>query len=351
MQLREAAGVLGVHYQTAYAWVRQGVLPARKTGRGYDVSDSDVSALAERRACGTAPRQEIRVRDWAAQADRLYAAIVTGDETQARHLFARLARGVPLADLCERVIAPALDRIGDEWAEGRVPIAAEHRASAICERLIAARTQQPHGRPRGVAVTATPPGERHALPALMATACLREDRWLVHHLSADLPVAEVTRLTVETGAGLVVLSATTAESARAARLAADEIMLSAPGVHVLTGQRGEPLSRLRQFARETVLGFVPLGKGRELVALFGQVSRGGPDDQARRALGGVIVHVGLGHVDRSPARDLERVRVAAGGAGGLAHQVELAGSLRPGEPAAGEVAVAAQAGPAGRGRA
>jgi excisionase family DNA binding protein len=29
MQLREAADVLGVHYQTAYSWVRQGVLPAR----------------------------------------------------------------------------------------------------------------------------------------------------------------------------------------------------------------------------------------------------------------------------------------------------------------------------------
>ena len=48
MQLREAAKVLGVHYQTAYAWVRQGVLPARKTGRGYEVSESDVSALAAR---------------------------------------------------------------------------------------------------------------------------------------------------------------------------------------------------------------------------------------------------------------------------------------------------------------
>ena len=63
MQLREAAEALGVHYQTAYAWVRQGTLPARKTGRGYEVSDADVSALAERRASGTAPRPEVRVRD------------------------------------------------------------------------------------------------------------------------------------------------------------------------------------------------------------------------------------------------------------------------------------------------
>src|SRR6266536_6689042 len=89
MQLRDAAEVLGVHYQTAYAWVRQGVLPARKTGRGYDVRESDVSALAARRASGAAPRPEIRVRDWPAQADRLHAAIMIGDETLARHVFAR----------------------------------------------------------------------------------------------------------------------------------------------------------------------------------------------------------------------------------------------------------------------
>ncbi|MDQ2813782.1 MAG: B12-binding domain-containing protein [Actinomycetota bacterium] len=252
MQLREAADVLGVHYQTAYGWVRQGVLPAVKTARGYEVSDGDVSALAERRASGTAPRPQIRVRDWTAQADRLHAAIVSGDETAARQVFARLARGVPIADLCERVVSPALDRISVDWVAGKVTIAVEHRATAICERLIAARARQPQGRPRGIAVTATPPGERHGLPALMATACLREDRWLVHHLAADLPVAEVTSLALDTGATLVVLSAATAEAAGLARQAAHEIRAAAPKLCVLTGGPGDPLTRLKELARATV---------------------------------------------------------------------------------------------------
>ena len=47
MELREAADALGVHYQTAYAWVRQGSLPARKRGRGYEVEDADVRAKIE----------------------------------------------------------------------------------------------------------------------------------------------------------------------------------------------------------------------------------------------------------------------------------------------------------------
>src|SRR5690348_733584 len=176
---------------------------------------------------------------------------MSGVETMARHVFARLARGVPLTDLCERVMAPALRRVGNEWAAGEVSIAAEHRASAICERLIAARTHQPQGRPRGVVVVTTPPGERHGLPALMATACLREDRWLVHHLAADLPVAEVTMLAREAGAGLVVLSSSTTEAVEAAGEAAAEITRSS-GLPVLAGHPGDTLSELRKLARATM---------------------------------------------------------------------------------------------------
>ena len=249
MQLRDAADTLGVHYQTVYTWVRQGTLPARKTPRGYEVGESDVRALAARRAAGREPPREVRVRDWAAPADRLYTTLVAGDETQARHDLGRLTEGVPLTDLCDRVIAPALHRIGSAWAAGELSIAAEHRATAICERLIASRAQQLRGRPRGTAVTATPPGERHALPGMMAAACLREDHWQVHHLAADLPVADVIQLAADTAADLVVLSSATAGAVRLARQEAREIRKHLPGVHVLAGRPGDTLGQLCELAK------------------------------------------------------------------------------------------------------
>jgi MerR family transcriptional regulator, light-induced transcriptional regulator len=254
MDLREAAGTLGVHYQTAYAWVRQGVLPARKVGRGYEISVADARELAARRRLGTQPSRPIHVRDWPAQSRRLLEALAAGDETLARQRLDRLAGGVPLIDLCAHVIGPALGRIGDDWAAGRISIAQEHRASAICERLISGHASQPGGRPRGVAVATTPPGERHGLPALMAAACLREDHWLVHHLSADLPVAEVTRLAAQVGAGLVVLSSVTTSAARRARGAAREITAALPGVTVLAGRPGDSLYDLRAMAAGLPLG-------------------------------------------------------------------------------------------------
>lgn len=249
MQLRDAALTLGVHYQTAYGWVREGILPARKTPHGYEVSDRDVAALAGRRASGAQPRREIRVRDWAAQADRLYGALVAGNETLARHAFARLTPAVPLSDLGDLVIAPALRRIGEDWAAGNMSPAVEHRATAICERLIASRAQQPQGRPRGTAVTATPPGERHALPALMAAATLREDRWRVHHLGADLPVTDITGLARATAADLIVLSPATDDATSRAEQASAEILASMPEVSVLTGHPGATLRELLAQAR------------------------------------------------------------------------------------------------------
>ena len=249
MHLRDAAQTLGVHYQTAYGWVRGGTLAARKTPHGYEVSESDVRALAERRASGSEPRREIRVRDWATQADVLYHALVAGEETRARHAFGRLSPGVPLSDLCDLVIGPALRRIGDEWSAGNASIAVEHRASAICERLIGSRAQQLQGRPRGTAVTATLPGEHHALPPLMAAACLRDDRWRVHHLGADLPVADLIEFTRATEADLVVVSSATAGAAGLMREVEREVLASLPDVSVLTGCQGATLRELLDRAR------------------------------------------------------------------------------------------------------
>ena len=248
MDLRGAAGALGVHYQTAYGWVREGLLPARKIGRGYQIRDEDVAAFAARRRLGQPPARPIRVRDWAAQAGRLYAALAGGEETLARRRLERLAGGVTITDLCDHLIAPALRRIGDDWAAGRVSIAQEHRAAAICERLICAFARQPGGRPRGIAVVTTPPGERHSLPALMAAVCLRGERWLVHHLAADLPADEVTRLAGEAGAGLVVLSAAMSQTARRAQDEARSIAARRPGMTVLAGRPGATLHDLLALA-------------------------------------------------------------------------------------------------------
>lgn len=248
ISLRDAAARLGVHYQTAYKWVRDGALPARKVGASYLIAEDDLTAFESARGAGRPAPEEIRVRDWAARAGLFTAALLAGDERTAAQVVTRLRDGgIPLLDLVERVITPALAQVGDGWAAGEVAVAAEHRASAICERVLADLSRPVPGRPRGTVVVATPPDERHALPALMAACVLREDRWRVHHLGADMPADDLADFAVGAAADLVVLSVTSPAGAAAATRAADA--LAARELTVLTGRPGASLRELLAQAR------------------------------------------------------------------------------------------------------
>jgi excisionase family DNA binding protein len=246
LDLTEAARELGVHYQTAYRWVREGALRAVKVGKSYRVQRRDLDRFVQRREQGTAPRP-IQVRDWGHQVDRLHEALGTGDERAAVELVDRLVHGgLSPVELCDELLAPVLGRIGDDWANGGFTVADEHRASGICERLLT-RLPTRRTRVRGTAVVGTPAGERHALPAHMASIALRYDGWRVHDLSTDLPAGELAAFLERERPDLLVLSTTMPgnRAATAARTAADAL-----GIPVLIGQAGRRLDELLVAARD-----------------------------------------------------------------------------------------------------
>jgi excisionase family DNA binding protein len=240
VDLTQAAHELGVHYQTAYGWVRRGTLRAVKVGKTYRVRRVDLERFSERRNAGRVPRP-IQVRDWEHQIERLAAALDTGDERAARTVVDRLVDGgISPVELCDELLAPVLRRIGDRWAAGVGTVADEHRASAICERLLA-RLPARRTRVRGTAAVGTPAREHHGLPALMAATALRWDGWRVHHLATDIPAADLAGFLDRERPDLLVLSTTMPDntSARAARRAAESL-----GIPVLIGQSGQRLADL-----------------------------------------------------------------------------------------------------------
>lgn len=240
LDLAEAARELGVHYQTIYGWVRNGTINATKIGKTYRIGRAELDQFALRRNNGRPPRP-IQVRDWNHQIERLATALDTGDERAARGIVDRLAEGgISPAELCDELLAPVLRQIGDRWAAGNATVADEHRASAICERLLA-RLPTRRTRVRGTVVVTTPAGEHHALPALMATTALRWDGWRVHHLASDIPPADLAAFLQRERPNLLVLSNTMPDdtATRAACHAAEQ-----HGIPVLTGRSGQRLADL-----------------------------------------------------------------------------------------------------------
>jgi excisionase family DNA binding protein len=240
VNLDSAAKVLGVHYQTAYRWVRMGVLPAAKVGSGYELLPEDVERLAEERRTQTS-RAPVGSPDWVKEQERLYDALAAALPDAAQLVVDDVLRaGATPVDVCEQLLAPILRWTGedDQLLPGQVAAAAE-----ICEEITGRLAAPPRGRPRGLAVTASPAGEAHRLPSLMATVALRGDRWRVHHLGADVPDEELRGFIAEASPDVVVLSLAVTEGPAAdaaARLASDV------AVPVVVGGPGRSLEELRQ---------------------------------------------------------------------------------------------------------
>ena len=212
LTLQEAADHLKVHYMTAYRWVRRGQLPAFKAGGRLRVRRRDIEQYLQAREVDVATQSpDGQQTDWRTHADRLFDLLMDGRSTDVSAMVNRIvADGAPAGDVYVHLLAPAMHRIGEEWAAGRISIAEEHRASAIVHTLLARLGElfRRRGPKAGTAVTLTPPGDRHALGVAMAADFLRGARFEVHHLGADVPLADVRTFLEAVPCDLVVVSIT-----------------------------------------------------------------------------------------------------------------------------------------------
>jgi excisionase family DNA binding protein len=238
-ELQEAADELGVHYQTAYRWVRSGRLPAQMVNGRYLVEPADIDRFRSERS---APRPPSRpsARRVERQAEALYEALVEGDEIAARTVATKLCdQGLSVVELIDRVLAPALRHIGNQWHAGTLSMAEEHRASAIVERILGEVSPNPRGRRRGTALAVASPGDEHTLPSTMAAVALRSANWRVHHLGGNLPTHEVVSFCGANPVDVVVISSTTSTTASDGEALADE--LRARGLPVVQGRPGRTI--------------------------------------------------------------------------------------------------------------
>jgi excisionase family DNA binding protein len=201
--LQEAADLLGVHYMTAYRYVRLGLLPASKVGGTWQVEPADVEAM---RRGGDEPAPGGR-RNPAPWDKRLEARLLAGDETGAWGVVeSALAAGSDPVEIHVEVLAPAMRRIGDAWAAGDVDVADEHRASVIASRLVGRLGPRflRRGRTKGTVVLGAVQGERHGLPVAMLADLVRSGGYAVVDLGADVPVESFVRAVADTDALLAV---------------------------------------------------------------------------------------------------------------------------------------------------
>ena len=195
LTLQEAADALGVHYMTAYRYVRLGLIEAAKVGSAWQVPRSEVDRLLVARKAGDAgeagPRGG-RAGEPAPWSQRLEARLRAGDVQGSWGVVAAaLAAGVEPDEVYLELISPAMRNIGEAWAVGEIDVGVEHRASAIVMRMIGRLGPRfnRRGQSRGAVVLGAPAGDRHSLPAALFGDLVRGAGFDVVDLGADTPVA------------------------------------------------------------------------------------------------------------------------------------------------------------------
>jgi diguanylate cyclase (GGDEF)-like protein len=151
-----------------------------------------------------------------------------------------LGEGMGVAGLYQRVIAPAMWRIGDLWEQGAISVADEHLATALTHQAMAGiyGPSLGHKARPGRILMAAVEGEQHALGLRMAADVIELAGYETIYLGADVPTADLLQAVASRSPNLVGLSATMPSSIPALERTIAEIRRLNPNLIVLFGGQG-----------------------------------------------------------------------------------------------------------------
>lgn len=147
---------------------------------------------------------------------------------------------MPLPQVVEEVLAPALREVGERWHRGEFSIAQERLVSSAVRRQLANVIETFNRVNAGTSmVLATLSGERHELGILMCALLAASHGVRCHYLGADLPAREISTYAAHVAADIVALSFVTTEDSELALHELSVLMQQLPATtQVWIGGRG-----------------------------------------------------------------------------------------------------------------
>ncbi len=234
--LAEAAETLGVHYMTAYRYVRLGRLKAEKVGVEWRIQPEDLAAFSTDQP----PKKRALTEDeLLTLRPTLIAALVAGDEAKAWEVVEPLLdQATDTTMLHTGLLGPAMADIGEAWAKGQLSITDEHRATVVVRRILGRSRPwfRGPGRRRGMVVVGAPESDHHALPTAMFADLVRANGPDAIDLGAQTPASTFSEVVQRSSGGLVVAVVVTNDHAlREAQQCAAAVREAGPAVPVVVG--------------------------------------------------------------------------------------------------------------------
>jgi MerR family transcriptional regulator, light-induced transcriptional regulator len=136
-----------------------------------------------------------------------------------------------------KIVQPLLEAVGERWQSGELNVADEHLVSESVRARLGHLLADTSGGPRGVAVLACAPGERHELGLMMAAIALRGDGWNAVYLGSDTPAGEAVGMAERLSARVLGVSVSAPERGEALEQALRDVPRP-PGLRLVIGGGG-----------------------------------------------------------------------------------------------------------------
>ncbi|HKU61563.1 MAG TPA: MerR family transcriptional regulator [Gemmatimonadales bacterium] len=263
-EIHEVSRLTGLAPARLRAWERRyEVVRPRRLPNGYRVYTGEQVALL--RAYARLVEAGERIGDLAIQSPdvvlsrveaeagdgsplgALLGAIRDYDRERLEALVAQQLSLRGLAAFAAEIVIPLASAVGDAWATGQLPVAAEHLASEVVVHALKGGLRT--GRAGGpLFLAGCLPAERHEWGILATLAMLQGGGWRVQYLGADLPAQEMVEASWKLRPRAVGLSSSDSAVVRAAlpALAALPPRLPPDTAAVMGGAGVEPFARQLQ---------------------------------------------------------------------------------------------------------
>lgn len=191
LSIEDVAIALGVHYMTAYRYVKRRALEATQVSGQWQITRADLDDFLKRRSDRHSKAEGSRDARRTADYHRdLHRCLVDSDAKAAFDVLqSAIDAGADMEEVYLEILSPVLADIGASWARGEIDISVEHQATAVATRLVGQLSPRcvRRGRRRGNVLIGGPAGERHSLALAMLGDLLRLHGWDVSDLGADTP--------------------------------------------------------------------------------------------------------------------------------------------------------------------
>jgi MerR family transcriptional regulator, light-induced transcriptional regulator len=264
--IKEAALRAGLTVPVLRAWERRyGIVTPARTKSGYRLFDD--AAIARVRAMrrlvdgGMSPsaaavsimsgaqpvpatlQPPINVDHEAALfAERFVSGAAAYDLSRVEAVLDEMFASGSFERVADTALLPALQALGDAWADGRLDVAAEHAASHSVLRRLSA-FYQAAGRPaeeNGVILVGLPPGSRHELGGLAFAVAARRAGLPILYVGPDLPIQDWVGVAVRTVARAAVVGVVTPADREPAKRVTAALFAARPDLLVAYGGRHAP---------------------------------------------------------------------------------------------------------------